>query len=250
MNVCGVVETASWRELPDAILLAWFPGQECGDAVADLLTGRVSPSGRLPMTFRCAMRIFPRRRTTPMSDRPRDGTSTTRSTRRISGWGYRYFTTARHEVAYPFGYGLSVCVVRLRRPEIRRRGQGWELSVTVRNTGRRAGREVVQLTSRHPKPDTPSRRPSCGPSPRRACCSPAGEERVTLRFTDYDLASFDQARSQWRTDRGAYVARLGRSAEETILTVPFRSGAARSWRVRNLLAPAGPITPMQVERAR
>ena len=79
---------------------------------------------------------------------------------------------------------------------------------------------------------------------------PGGEERVTLRFTDYDLASFDQARSQWRTDRGSYVARLGRSAEETILTVPFRSGSSRSWRVRDLLAPAGPITPIQVEQAR
>ena len=71
---------------------------------------------------------------------------------------------------------------------------------------------------------------------RTGLLQPGDEERVTLRFTDYDLASFDEARSQWRTDRGAYVARLGRSAEETILSVPFRSGSSHSWRVRDLLA--------------
>ena len=164
--------------------------------------------------------------------------------------GYRYFTTARREVAYPFGYGLSYTSFEYDDPEIRRRGQGWELSVTVRNTGRRAGHEVVQLYVEAPEAEYAKPEAELRAFARTGLLQPGDEERVTLRFTDYDLASFDEARSQWRTDRGAYVARLGRSAEETILSVPFRSGSSHSWRVRDLLAPAGPITPMQVERAR
>lgn len=250
MNVCGVVETASWRELPDAILLAWFPGQECGDAVADLLTGRVSPSGRLPMTFPLCYEDLPSSKNYPHVGQT-EGRNFDYTLYEEDIWvGYRYFTTARREVAYPFGYGLSYTSFAYEDPEIRRRGQGWELSVTVRNTGRRAGREVVQLYVEAPEAGYAKPEAELRAFAKTGVLQPGGEERVTLRFTDYDLASFDQARSQWRTDRGAYVARLGRSAEETILTVPFRSGAARSWRVRNLLAPAGPITPMQVERAR
>lgn len=250
MNVCGVVETASWRELPDAILLAWFPGQECGDAVADLLTGRVSPSGRLPMTFPLCYEDLPSSKNYPHVGQT-EGRNFDYTLYEEDIWvGYRYFTTARREVAYPFGYGLSYTSFAYEDPEIRRRGQGWELSVTVRNTGRRAGREVVQLYVEAPEAGYAKPEAELRAFAKTGVLQPGGEERVTLRFTDYDLASFDQARSQWRTDRGAYVARLGRSAEETILTVPFRSGAARSWRVRDLLAPAGPITPMQVERAR
>lgn len=250
MNVCGVVETASWRELPDAILLAWFPGQECGDAVADLLTGRVSPSGRLPMTFPLCYEDLPSSKNYPHVGQT-EGRNFDYTLYEEDIWvGYRYFTTARREVSYPFGYGLSYTSFEYDDPEIRRRGQGWELSVTVRNTGRRAGREVVQLYVEAPEAEYAKPESELRAFAKTGLLQPGGEERVTLRFTDYDLASFDQARSQWRTDRGSYVARLGRSAEETILTVPFRSGSSRSWRVRDLLAPAGPITPIQVEQAR
>lgn len=250
MNVCGAMETASWRELPDAILMAWFPGQECGDAVADLLTGKVSPSGRLPMTLPLRYEDIPSSKNYPYVGQT-EGRNFDYTLYEEDIWvGYRYFTTARREVAYPFGYGLSYTTFAYADPEIRRRGAGWELSVTVRNTGSRAGREVVQLYIEAPQVDYPKPEVELRAFAKTRTLQPGEEERVTLRFSDYDLASFDEARSQWRTDRGAYVARLGRSAAETILTVPFRSGSARSWRVGNLLAPAGPITPMQVERAR
>ena len=107
MNVCGMMEMESWRHLPDAILLAWFPGQECGGAVADVLSGRVNPSGRLPMTFPIEYADIPSSKNYPYLGQTA-GRNFDYTNYEEDIWvGYRYFDTARKQVSYPFGFGLS-----------------------------------------------------------------------------------------------------------------------------------------------
>lgn len=98
LNVCGVVETASWKSLPDAILCPWLPGMEGGNAIADVLTGKVSPSGKLPMTF-------PR----SYADVPSQNFGNKDHTDYVEGedMGRRYYDAHPECVSYPFGYGLS-----------------------------------------------------------------------------------------------------------------------------------------------
>ncbi|MCM8872438.1 MAG: glycoside hydrolase family 3 C-terminal domain-containing protein [Paludibacteraceae bacterium] len=138
LNVNGVVETASWKHLPDAILLAWCPGQEGGNAIADVLTGAVSPSGRLACTFPVRYEDVPSAGNFPLSvrgEKPKNSVDSTVYAEKDSV-GYRYFNSVGAEVSYPFGFGLSYTTFA------ESRGDG---SVTVTNTGAVAGRHVVML---------------------------------------------------------------------------------------------------------
>lgn len=105
LNICGVIETASWKALPDAILITWLAGQEGGNAVADILTGLVSPSGKLTMTFPLSYEDVPSYANFPLAG----SGSSIDSTRYDEGLfvGYRYYDTYNKPVSYPFGYGLS-----------------------------------------------------------------------------------------------------------------------------------------------
>lgn len=98
LNICGVVETASWKDLPDAILCSWLPGMEGGNAIADVLTGKVIPSGRLPMTF-------PR----SYADVPSQNFGDKSVTKYTEGenMGRRYYDAHPEAVSYPYGYGLT-----------------------------------------------------------------------------------------------------------------------------------------------
>ncbi|MBQ1835456.1 MAG: glycoside hydrolase family 3 protein, partial [Paludibacteraceae bacterium] len=138
LNVNGVVETASWKHLPDAILLAWCPGQEGGNAIADVLTGAVSPSGRLACTFPVRYEDVPSAGNFPLSvrgEKPKNCVDSTVYAEKDSV-SYRYFNAVGVEVSYPFGFGLSYTTFA------ESRGEG---SVTVTNTGAVAGRHVVML---------------------------------------------------------------------------------------------------------
>lgn len=105
LNIGGVVETASWKNKPDAILSVWFPGQECGHAVADVLTGTVNPSGKLPMTFPVRYSDIPSSKNYPTVGETLSGENFDYTSYEEGVWvGYRYFTTADKAVSYPFGY--------------------------------------------------------------------------------------------------------------------------------------------------
>lgn len=161
LNVGGVIETASWKHLPDAILLAWSPGQEGGAAMMDVLTGRVNPSGCLSMTWPIRYEDHPSAANFPLNREDRklvdiqgaahgvaqmsDGVKATHYAEGMRV-GYRYFMDAGVEVSYPFGYGLSYTMFQKTAPLVQYDEEGNLFAeVEVRNTGERAGSTVVQL---------------------------------------------------------------------------------------------------------
>lgn len=154
LNVGGVVETASWKHLPDAIVLAWQPGQEGGNALARILSGRVCPSGRLPVTFPVDYFDLPSSAHFPYDYAGRGSMTAGRDKEKdvenvgytvyAEGLdvGYRYYQHPEApEVSYPFGYGLSYTTFQHSGPVM----AGNAVTVSVKNTGSVAGKEVVML---------------------------------------------------------------------------------------------------------
>ncbi|UOQ77344.1 glycoside hydrolase family 3 C-terminal domain-containing protein [Hymenobacter sp. 5516J-16] len=123
---------AEVHELADAVVLAWYPGEEGGNAIADVVFGKVSPSGKLPITFPKSLDQLPAYESYGMLGRT-----------------YRYMT---QEPMYPFGYGLSYAKFEysgLKLPKRAAKNKPVEVEATVRNTGKMAGEEVVQLYLTH-----------------------------------------------------------------------------------------------------
>ncbi|MDY6418584.1 MAG: glycoside hydrolase family 3 N-terminal domain-containing protein, partial [Bacteroidales bacterium] len=174
LNIGGVIETASWKHIPDAVLLAWTPGQEGGYSVADVLCGAAYPSGKLPMTFPVAYFDipssfqFPYNYSGEASLNPFGSSELDEDTAALAAafgyviqkqpnvdktqykegiWvGYRYFQTAGKAVSYPFGYGLGYTTFSYAKPVVKVQKDGSvTASITVTNTGSAAGKEAVQL---------------------------------------------------------------------------------------------------------
>ena len=163
INSGSVMETASWRDRVDAILVAWQPGIEGGNSVADILTGKVNPSGKLTMTWPIAATDHP-----STANFAKDYDMYTYknlldwSKGNIKGYdysnheediyvGYRYFDTFKKNVAYPFGYGLSYTTFEFGKPSVKAKGNNIEVSVTIKNTGKVAGKEVAEVYVTAPK---------------------------------------------------------------------------------------------------
>ena len=159
LNVGGVVETASWKELPDAILLAWQPGEEGGHAIADILSGAVNPSGRLPVTLPVDYFDIPSSRNFPYDYKGRGsmgagnekagaGVPNVGYTDYAEGLdvGYRYFLHSGVPVSYPFGFGLSYPTFVQSEPEFLSEKDGEVTArVSVTNTGTVPGKDVVMI---------------------------------------------------------------------------------------------------------
>ncbi len=256
LNVSGVVETASWKMLPDAILVTWLGGSEAGHATADLLVGKSNPSGRLPMTFPMNYADHPSSKNFPLDYRPYRGDwayDTPERKMRNLGYteyeediwvGYRYFSTyGRDRVSYPFGYGLSYTTFAWSDAAVKRVGNAYVVSLTVTNTGARSGKEVVELFTASPvgKLVKPVRELRAFAKTREL---QAGEsQRVELRFAAADLAAFDEECSAFVTDAGRYRIELCRSADEVVVELPMTVKAAVR-KVQPLLRPQQPIHRM------
>ncbi len=144
INSGSVIETASWSGYPDAILCAWQPGMEGGNSVADLLTGKVNPSGKLTMTWPLAATDHPSTKGYPGTMDFYTYEVTRGYTGQVAGYdytnhdediyvGYRFFDTFNREVAYPFGFGLSYTTFEFSKPVVKAKGKdAVEVSITVK----------------------------------------------------------------------------------------------------------------------
>jgi beta-glucosidase len=240
LNTGGVLETASWRETPDAILLAWHPGQEAGHAVADVITGKVTPSGKLPTTFPMtytdvpAAANFPGKVLEP-ADPNAPGGAFGRSDRAAEIeylddiWvGYRHFATKGVKAAYPFGYGLSYTTfgysdLKLSAAEF---GTGITATVTIRNTGKAAGREVVQLYLSAPGKSMPKPTIELKGFAKTRTLAPGESQTLAFTLAPRDLTSFDEASSSWQAEAGTYTVKIGASSEDIRQTATFTKAKA------------------------
>jgi beta-glucosidase len=227
LNVGGVIETASWRDLPDAILLAWQAGQEAGHATADVLTGRTPPSGRLATTFPMKWEDVPSSAgfpgkvlegPDPNAQRgPFAGARAAEVSYDDDIWvGYRHYATKGVKVAHPFGYGLTYTHFRysgLRLSGTTFAGQ-LTASVTVMNEGNAAGREVVQLYLSAPGKSLPKPALELRAFGKTKLLRPGESETLSFTLQPRDLASFDEKSSSWVAEPGTYTVKVGASSED------------------------------------
>ena len=227
LNIVGVVETASWKGLVDAIILPWAPGQEGAHAVADIIKGKVNPSGKLPMTFPVNYMDIPSANNFPyrwdMSGKRGERRNVDFSEYEEGIWvGYRYFQTRGVEVSYPFGYGLSYTTFEYGQPKVKADKDGFTATITVTNTGKVPGREVVELYVSAPsggleKPDRELKAFA-----KTKTLAPGESETLTMTVTAYELASFNEATAVWETAVGTYKLLFGASATDIRRTASYK----------------------------
>ena len=241
LNTGGVMETASWKHIPDAILLAWQPGQEAGNAVADVISGVAFPSGKLSMTFPLTVSDVPANNNFPTGSGSDFGDARRNHDYTLHDEdiyvGYRYFTSFDKPVSYPFGYGLSYTEFEYGKPVVRATRDGFEASIDVKNTGNAPGKEVVQLYVAAPAGEIEKPVFELKGFAKTAALQPG--ESQTLRFVvdSMDLASFNEDSSQWQTEAGNYRVMFGASANDIRATASFNQKKPLTKTVGNVLQP-------------
>jgi beta-glucosidase len=229
LNIGGVIETASWKDLPDAILLAWQPGQEGGNSVADVLKGAVNPSGKLPMTFPVNYMDAASSANFPYDYVPgapqfmpnteevkKDSVRNVDYTIYEEGIyvGYRYFDTYNKAVSYPFGYGLSYTTFAGDGLQVSKKGDNYVAKLTVKNSGNVEGKTVVELYVSAPKGKLEHPAQELKAFAKTRVLQPGQSQTIELTFTADDLASYDEQAAAWMTEQGEYTVHVGTSSKE------------------------------------
>ena len=236
LDICSPIDVASWQDQIDGLVCTWQGGQESGFSVADVLSGKVNPSGKLPMTFQnkygdaYADKNFPAN----VDDKTlgamfmwgynKDKAPKERKAQKDIDYtnyeediyvGYRYFDSFGKPVAYPFGFGLSYTTFAYENLKVTEANGVYTIKVDVKNTGKKAGRNVVELFVAAPdskkmnKPEKELRN-----YVKTMLLQPGQTETVTMIVKTEDLASFNEKASAWKTDAGVYTFMICSSAND------------------------------------
>lgn len=207
INTGNPIECESWKDMADAILFVGYGGQEAGNGIADVITGKVNPSGKLACTW-------PKK----ISDTPGDdyfpGTYENTDFYEDIYVGYRYYETFDIPVTFSFGYGLSYTSFAYSDFSAEKTDDGIKLSVKVKNTGKTAGREVVQFYMT--VPDGENEHPAkelCGFAKTKTL-KKGQSETVTVMVNDSILKTYSTAGSEWFIEKGDYTFMVGSSVSD------------------------------------
>ncbi|WP_160724320.1 beta-glucosidase [Bacillus sp. USDA818B3_A] len=221
LNIGGPIDVTSWRDKVDSILLAWQPGQEAGNAVSDVISGKVNPSGKLTTTF-------PVKYSDVSSASNFPGTPADKPTQVVYQEdiyvGYRYYTTFGVKPAYEFGYGLSYTDFEISHVNIsegKKFKDNLKVTAMVENTGTLPGREVVQVyvSASDGKLEKPAVELKAFDKTKEL--KPQQRQALQFNLNAKDLASFDEEKSAWILEKGTYTVKVGASSEDIKGTATF-----------------------------
>ncbi len=236
MNIGGVIETASWKDLPDAIVCAWQGGQEGGNSVADVLSGKVNPSGKLPMTFPVNLAdhashanfpknpkmmsiqgmfsnlIFP-----PKEKLETDWVKDEDYTNYQEGVyvGYRHFDKTNMEVSYPFGFGLSYTDFEYGDMDVNTENDTINVNFTVKNIGTVPGKEVAQIYTE--KLNSTIDRPiqELKGFAKTRLLQPEAIDSLSIQIPIKELCYWDESVDNWALEKGGYLVKVSTSSRDT-----------------------------------
>ncbi len=262
LNIPGVVEVASWRDLVDAVLVAWQPGQEGGNSVVDVLSGKVNPSGKLTSTFPLKYADTPTSKGFPGKSLEAENKDNAPD---LSGFslmsrkpweviyeddiyvGYRYYNTFNVPVAYEFGYGLSYTTFDYSNLKLANANFAGKLtfSVDVKNTGSVAGRETVQIYVGSPSGKLKKPEETLAAYAKTKLLNPGESQTVSFTIETKDFASFNEATSSWIAEAGNYTLKVGASSLNIKQTANFKvAKEINAGKVTKALAPSREINKL------
>lgn len=251
LNICSPIETASWSGNADALVCAFQPGQEVGNSIVDVLSGKVNPSGHLPMTFELnygdaladanfpadyefrlpdfAMGTnanFENNGQTQQEKAPEANVDYTEYPEGIF-MGYRDFDTNGKAVAYPFGHGLSYTTFEVVITDVAIRDDRCEMTVAATNTGSVPGREVVQAYVSAPRGRMPKPAKELKAFGKTPLLHPGQTTTLTLSWPVMDMASYNESRGEWQLDKGNYNLQAANSVADVRDSRTLRIDRAR-----------------------
>jgi beta-glucosidase len=216
-----------WLERTAAVIEAWYGGQRGGEAIAELLSGAVEPSGRLPVTFPTSPAQLPR--LAPIGDPRRNGAPNVAEGRVLvaeyregAEVGYKWFAARGERPLFPFGFGLSYTRFALDDLSVRVDGQRVQAQATVKNVGERAGAATPQFYIALPGGAEAALRLVGW---RRVELQPGEARTVSVTVDPRLLALFDEGARRWRVAAGTYALSAGFDVERRQLSAPVSMGA-------------------------
>lgn len=210
LNMGSIIELTDQIADIDALVHVFMPGQEAGNSIADVLSGRVNPSGKLPMTWAKRYEDYSSAKNFPLSA----GEDRVVKYEEDIYVGYRSFDKDGTEPLYPFGYGKSYTTFEYANLVVKAEGETITATVDVKNTGKAAGREIVQLYVSAPKGSLEKPVKELKSFAKTNLIQPGETATVTMTINKSDLASFDEAKHQWVVDPGTYKFQAAASAAD------------------------------------
>lgn len=213
---CGNIINMSWTEFYgdkiSAVVYAWQCGMESGNALADLLTGRINPSGRLVDTIARDYKDYP--------SSSNFGGKDYNVYQEDIFVGYRYFETfSKNSVLYPFGYGLSYTDFDFKAGKLSFDGESFKVGVTVKNVGENAGKDALQLYVKKPQGKLSQASRALVAFNKTKELEPGEKEKLEFSFSLYDISSYDDTgvtgnKSSYLVEAGEYVFYIGENVRD------------------------------------
>ncbi|EDR26283.1 thermostable beta-glucosidase B, putative [Entamoeba dispar SAW760] len=219
LNIGGVIEIESWKDLVDGIIVCWINGEQCGNAVASILSGHTNPSGRLPTTFPITLNQ-PNLQSFPGDDLIKPTKVIYKEDIYV---GYRYYTTFNQKCSYPFGYGLSYTQFEYSNfnVSVDLEHQLIHFTVTVTNTGTFEGKEVIQIYVSIPEDRLEHPSIELKAFGKTKLLFPNENQQLSFTRTFRDLSSFDTDSACWIIEKGVYTAFVSKDCLTHVLSKTF-----------------------------